>query len=68
MSFILKNKHQTDGPQSAAQKTTKQDVLLIAVNQFVGHRFFILIFDNYIVIEIGNESIYRRIKVLNQRS
>ena len=29
---------------------------------WLGHRFFILIFDNY--IDIGNESIYTRIKVL----
>ena len=74
-SSILKNEHQElqiDEQHQIETKNTRitencrtrrpRDRCESVCWTWPGHRFFILIFDNY--IEIGNESIYKRIKVL----
>ena len=73
-SSILKNEHQTELQTDEQHietksmgKATRRDVPVIAMNQFAGHGqaidLFILIFNNN-YIDIGNESIYKRIKVV----
>ena len=78
MSSILKTAHQTElqtnqqhyietktrglQQQIRLRKATESDGRESVCCTWVGHRFFKLIFDTYILI--GNESIYKRIKVL----
>ena len=60
----IKSRLKTRGLQQQIRlrKTTERNVFVTAMNQFagflLGHRFFILVFNNN--IDIGNDSIYKK--------